>query len=151
MLEIVRWIWVGMALFFLLAEVFTAGFVLACFGIGALAAAIPAFLGFGLVWQLLVFIVVSTIAVLLSRRFADRVTGNQPQGLGVDRVLGKRALVIETIDPHSPSGRVRVDVEEWRADSADGTAIAEGTLVEVLGVDGTRLRVRPVDVEQGSQ
>ena len=145
--ELVRWVWVGMALFFLLAEVFTAGFVLACFGIGALAAAIPAFLGFGLVWQLLVFIVVSTAAVLLSRRFADRVTGDQPQGLGVDRVLGKRALVIEEIGPHSPSGRVRVDVEEWRADADGAMTIKEGTLVEVMAVDGTRLRVRPVPRE----
>ena len=143
-MEMVRWVWIGMALFFLLAEVFTAGFVLACFGIGALAAAIPAFLGLGLVWQLLVFIIVSTVAVLFSRRFADRVTGDQPQGLGIDRVLGKRALVIEDIDPHSPSGRVRVDVEEWRADSESGSAISKGTIVEVLAVDGTRLRVRPV-------
>jgi len=143
-MDLLRWVWIGMALFFLLAEVFTAGFVLACFGIGALAAAVPAFLGFGLVWQLLVFIVVSTVAVLFSRRFADRVTGDQPQGLGVDRVLGKHALVIEDIDPHSPSGRIRVDVEEWRAESEDGSAIAKGTLVEVLAVDGTRLRVRPV-------
>jgi membrane protein implicated in regulation of membrane protease activity len=144
MMEVVRWVWIGMALFFLLAEVFTAGFVLACFGIGALAAAIPAFLGFGLVWQLIVFIVVSTVAVLFSRRFADRVTGDQPQGLGIDRVLGKQALVIEDIDPHSPSGRIRVDVEEWRADSATGAAISKGTVVEVLSVDGTRLRVQPV-------
>jgi membrane protein implicated in regulation of membrane protease activity len=143
-MEIVRWIWVGMALFFLLAEVFTAGFVLACFGLGALAAAIPAFLGLGLFWQLLVFIIVSTVAVLLSRRFADRITGQQPQGVGVDRVLGKQAIVIETIDPLSPAGRVRVDVEEWRADSADGRTIAEGTVVEVLGIDGTRLKVRPI-------
>jgi membrane protein implicated in regulation of membrane protease activity len=149
MTELVRWIWIGMALFFLLAEVFTAGFVLACFGLGALAAAVPAFLGFGLVWQLLVFIVVSTIAVLFSRRFADRVTGDQSQGLGVDRVLGKTALVIESIDPHSPSGRVRVDVEEWRAASEDGSSISEGTIVEILAVDGTRLRVRPVAQETG--
>jgi membrane protein implicated in regulation of membrane protease activity len=145
-MEIIRWIWVGMALFFLLAEVFTAGFVLACFGIGALAAAVPAFLGLGLLWQLLVFIIVSTVAVLLSRRFADRITGKQPQGVGVDRVLGKKAIVIEPIDPLSPAGRVRVDVEEWRADSADGSPIAEGEVVEVLGIDGTRLKVRQLGV-----
>lgn len=143
-MDIIRWIWVGMALFFFLAEVFTAGFVLACFGLGALAAAVPAFLGFGLVWQLVVFVAVSTAAVLFSRRFADRVTGDQPQNVGVDRVLGKTAIVIETIDPHSPAGRIRVDVEEWRADSADGSSIPEGTIVEVLSIDGTRLKVRPV-------
>lgn len=142
--DLFRWAWICIGLLFLLAEVFTAGFVLACFGVGAFAAAIPAFFGLGLVTQLLTFIIVSTLAVLLSRRFADRVTGAQPQGLGVDRVLGKQALVIETIDPDSPAGRVRVDVEEWRADSVDSELIPEGTRVEVLGIDGTRLRVRPL-------
>jgi membrane protein implicated in regulation of membrane protease activity len=142
--DLVRWAWICIGLLFLLAEVFTAGFVLACFGVGAFAAAVPAFLGLGFVTQLLTFIVVSTLAVLFSRRFADRVTGAQPQGLGVDRVLGKQALVIETIDPDSPAGRVRVDVEEWRADSVHSEVIPEGTRVEVLGIDGTRLRVRPL-------
>jgi membrane protein implicated in regulation of membrane protease activity len=143
-MDLIRWVWVVMALFFFIAEIFTAGFVLACFGVGALAAAVLAFLGTGLAWQLGAFVVVSIVAVVLSRPFAERVTGKQPEGVGVDRVLGKQAVVIEAIDPLSASGRVRVDREEWRADSVDGSTIAEGEMVEVLGVEGTRLRVRPI-------
>lgn len=140
--EIVRWVWVGMALCFFLAEIFTAGFVLACFGLGAAVAAGLSFAGVGPVWQLASFVVVSAAAVLLSRRFAERVSAQQAEQVGVDRVLGKRAVVIETIDPSSARGRVRVDREEWRAESADGEAISEGATVEVLAVEGTRLRVR---------
>lgn len=142
-MELVRWVWVVMALFFFIAEMFTAGFVLMCFGVGAAVAALLAFLGLGLAWQLAAFIVVSALAVVLSRPFAERVTGRQPQGVGIDRVLGKSAIVIEAIDPVTAQGRVRVDREEWRADAVDGAAIPVGATVEVVGVEGTRLRVRP--------
>lgn len=144
-MEIVRWVWLGIAIFFFLAELFTAGFVLAAFGVGAAAAALVAFVGLDLPWQLVAFIGVSTVAVLLSRRFADRVTGQQAQGVGIDRVLNKRAVVLEPIDAMTARGRVRVEREEWRADSVTGKSIAGGTIVEVVGVVGTRLQVKPVE------
>uniref|UniRef100_A0A540VI19 NfeD family protein n=2 Tax=Litorilinea aerophila TaxID=1204385 RepID=A0A540VI19_9CHLR len=138
----IPWAWAVMALIFLVAEIFTAGFFLICFGIGAAAAAILAFLGVGLVGQLAGFVVVSTLAVILSRPFARRVSGEGHSSFGVDRVLGKTAVVTVAIDPIQARGRVRVDREEWLADSVDGTPIEVGARVEVLGVDGTRLKVR---------
>ncbi len=144
-MEMVRWVWLGIAVFFFLAELFTAGFVLAAFGVGAAAAALVAFVGLGLPWQLVTFIVVSAAAVLLSRRFADRVTGQQAQGVGIDRVLHKRAVVLEAIDPVTATGRVRVEREEWRADSVTGQTIPIGAFVEVTGVVGTRLQVKPAE------
>ena len=38
-------------------------------------------------------------------------------------------------------GMVRVDREEWRAQSTDGTPIAAGTVVRVADVQGTRVIV----------
>lgn len=144
-MEMVRWVWLGIAVFFFLAELFTAGFVLAAFGVGAAAAALVAFVGLGLPGQLVTFILVSAAAVLLSRRFADRVTGQQAQGVGIDRVLHKRAVVLEAIDPVTATGRVRVEREEWRADSVTGQTIPIGAFVEVTGVVGTRLQVKPAE------
>ncbi|GAB4564082.1 MAG: hypothetical protein Kow0047_13510 [Anaerolineae bacterium] len=143
--ELLPWVWLLIAIFFFVTEIFTAGFVLACFGVGAVVAAIVAFFGLDLVWQLLLFVVVSLVSVLLSRPFAERVTGQQPAAVGVDRVLGKRAIVIQEIDPVTGTGRVRVDREEWRADSIDGRRIEQGSQVLVLAVEGTHLKVRPVD------
>lgn len=140
---ILLWGWIVLALVFFAAEIFTAGFVLLCFGIGALAGAALAFFGLGLTWQLIAFIVATVVAVLLSRPFAERVTSTGPQFLAGDRVLGKRAVVLQAIDPIANTGMVRVDTEEWRAESVDGIAIAKGSVVEVVGVDGVRLRVRP--------
>lgn len=144
------WVWFVIAILFFLGEVLTAGFVLAAFGVGALVATLAALLGASLPVQLVVFIVTSGVGVLLSRRFADRITGPQAQGVGIDRVLGKQAVVLETIDPIKATGLVRVAREEWRADAADNVPIAAGVVVEVLAVEGTRLKVRVVADDEPS-
>ncbi len=136
------WVWFVIAILFFLGEVFTAGFVLAAFGVGALVATLAALLDATLPVQLIVFIITSGVGVLLSRRFADRVTGPQAQGVGIDRVIGKQAVVLEAIDPLTATGLVRVEREEWRADAADNVPIAAGKVVQVLAVEGTRLKVR---------
>lgn len=138
------WGWVVLALLFFGAEIFTAGFVLLCFGIGALAAAGVAFFDLGVAWQLIAFIVASSVAVLLSRRFAEKVTSTGPQHLAGDRVLGKQAVVLQAIDPIANTGMVRVDTEQWRAESVDGGGIPKDSIVEVMGVDGVRLQVRRI-------
>jgi membrane protein implicated in regulation of membrane protease activity len=145
--ELMRWGWFVFALVLFVLEIVTTGFVLAAFGVGAVAAGIVAVLGIGLQWQLAVFAAVSGVSVLLSRRFAERVTGPSPEKVGVDRVLGKTAVVLEAIEPVSAAGRVRVEREQWRAQSADGQPIPTGTMVEVIGVEGTRLVVRAKDAQ----
>lgn len=146
-MDTIRWVWTLMAVFFFIAEIFTAGFVLACFGVGAAVAAVLAWLGLGPIVQLGAFVGVSIAAIFLSRPFADRVAPAHHPGVGADRAIGSRAHVVERIDPASGRGRVRVDSEEWRADSASGEAIAVDAVVTVVGVAGTRLLVR---VDEGA-
>jgi len=138
------WAWIVLALVFFVAEIFTAGFVLLFFGVGALAGAVVAFFGLGMAWQLVAFIVVSIVTILLSRPFAERISSKGPQNVAGDRVLGKHAVVLQTIDPIANTGMVRVNTEEWRAENVDGGSIAKDSVVKVVGVDGVRLRVRPL-------
>lgn len=136
------WLWAVLALIFITAEIFTAGFFLFCFGIGAAAAAAAAWFGASLVWQLSTFIGVSGVALLAARPVANRISGNQANQVGIDRVLNKEAVVTLTIDPVKAQGRVRVDREEWLAETVDGSRLPAGAKVVVLGVQGTRLQVR---------
>ncbi|MGH8977382.1 MAG: NfeD family protein, partial [Acidimicrobiia bacterium] len=66
--------------------------------------------------------------------------------VGATRLNGRRAVVLQAIPsgPHA-TGRVRVEREEWRAESADGGSIEPGQTVVVLRVDGTRLIVRALE------
>ncbi len=140
--ELLRWAWIVVAVFFFLTEVFTAGIVLMCFGVGALAAALTAFLGAGLAWQIVVFIVVSAVAVLLSRPIAARISRPGVQQIAGDRVIGKWAVVLQTVDPLTNTGMVRVESERWRAESMEGEQLEAGEVVEIVGVEGVRLLVR---------
>ena len=136
------WIWMIIAALFVVGEIFTAGFFLLWFGIAAAAAGILAVLGLGAGWQWGAFFVVSAVLYLVSRPFADRLTKKQPPGIGADRFIGKKGLVLEEVDNANNTGRVRLDKEEWRADSVDEKAIPVGSRVEVARMDGTHLVVK---------
>ncbi|MCC6454252.1 MAG: NfeD family protein [Caldilineaceae bacterium] len=136
------WAWFVLALLFTIAEIFTSGFFLVCFGAGAAVAAVAGFLGFSPLAQFAVFIGASGLALFLVRPFANRVSNPNTHMVGIDRVLGREGIVLETIDPARGSGVVRVGHEPWSADAADGMPIAAGVMVQVVGVEGTHLKVR---------
>ncbi len=65
----------------------------------------------------------------------------------IDRLVGEHGTASDAL---SPSGYIRVRGELWRArsesehvDVEGGKAIVQGERVEVIGVDGTLLVVRP--------
>ncbi len=142
-MELDIWIvWMILAAFFIIAEIFTAGFFILWFGVGAAAAGGMALLGVGFAWQLLVFIIVSLALFLASRKFAERVTHEQPPGIGADRFLEQECVVLEEIDNTKNTGRVRLKMEEWRAKSEDDSVIPVLSKVKVVRVDGTHLIVK---------
>jgi membrane protein implicated in regulation of membrane protease activity len=142
--DIFLWVWALLALIFFIAEIFTAGFFLVCFGIGAVVAAGLAYFDVHVVWQMVAFIATSLVTLALLRPFARRVGAHIPNPGGIDRVIGKRAVVLEEINPLAATGLVRIEREEWRADSIDGTTIPKDGMVEVVHVSGTRVIVRAI-------
>ena len=142
------WIWMIVAAFFLIAEIFTMGFFLFWFGIGAAVAGVLALLGVGVGWQLAAFVLVSGVLFVASRRFAERFSKKQPPGIGADRMVGAEGVVLEEIDNVKNTGRVRVKKDEWRADSEMGEIMPEGTRISVTRMDGTHLVVRRIKEEE---
>ena len=64
---------------------------------------------------------------------------------GSGGMRGRRASVVERL---APFGMVRLDGELWRASVGEGAADV-GSEVEVTGIDGLTLRVRPLSKEVG--
>lgn len=136
------WIWFAFAALCIIGEIFTAGFFLLWFGIGAAVAGVLALLGLNALWQWGSFIIISAVLFLISRRFAERVTKEQPPGIGADRTIGKKGVVLEEIDNAKNTGRVRLNKEEWKADSDTDEIIPVGQRVIVTRLDGTHLVVK---------
>lgn len=144
MLDWLPWAWVVLAILFSTAEIFTAGFFLICFGVGAASAGVAGFLGASVEWQFAIFVMVSAVAVVLVRPLANRVSNPNTHLVGIDRVLGKEGIVLETIDPVSGRGVVRINSEHWSAESTENQPIVAGSTIEVVAVRGTHLKVRPL-------
>ena len=137
------WIWFILAALFVVGEIFTAGFFLLWFGVGAAFAGLAALLGLTPVWQLAGFVVLSGFLLAISRKFAERVSREQPSGIGANRIVGATCVVLEEINNHENTGRVRMGTEEWRASSDTGAVLSPGEEVVVTHVSGTQVIVRP--------
>lgn len=139
-------VWAAVAALLVVAEILTLTFVALYFAAGALAASLAAAFGGGTAVQLLVFAIVSVVSLLLTRRPLLQAMQRQPVvPSNAPTVVGKRAVVIKPIlEGPGQRGQVRVGTEHWSARSEAEEAIEEDVTVEVVGIDGVTLVVRPV-------
>ena len=141
--EVWKWLWTIFAIILGIGEMFTAGFFLLPFAIGAGAAAILAWIGANVVAQWLVFFGVSTISLVYLRRFIKRQDEGEQPRVGANRWVGTEGIVLQGIDPHSGAGMVRILNEEWRATAL--APIPAGERIIVTRVDGARLIVERLE------
>lgn len=142
-----RWVWLGTAAVFAVGEIAVAGsFFLLPFAAGALVAAVVAFLGGAVALEWLAFVMVSGLGAAVLRPLARRLDLGPTHAIGANRWVGRQAYVLRDI-PSEPgsTGLIRLDREEWRAESLMGIPIRAGSTVLVSRVDGTRLVVLPLE------
>lgn len=141
--EVWRWLWTVFALVMGVGEIFTAGFFLLPFAVGAAAAAVLAWIGAPVIAQWLVFFGISLFAMAYLRKFIDRQDEGQQPVIGANRWVSVQGVVLQDIDPVSGAGMVKVATEEWRATAHQ--PIEAGTQIVVTEVQGTRFVVEPVE------
>jgi membrane protein implicated in regulation of membrane protease activity len=147
-----RWLWLIAAAVFAIGEMATPGsFFLAPFAVGAFVASILAFGGVSVAIEWVVFLGVSIAVLIALRPVARRLDrAAVDHGVGSRRLLGRTATVLREVPAGDDLGMVRVDREEWRAQSIDGQAIPAGATVRVADVQGTRVIVAPIDLGSGA-
>ncbi len=143
------WIfWLVLGIILIIAEIFTFGFVLFWFGLGALAAALAGMLGFGIVVQFAVFAVTSMALTVMSRTiFSEYIWGaGSSTKMGVDSLPGQIGTVTSDSKGSLKEAAVRVYGSEWTAFPIDGESIfTSGDKVEVVEVRGSSIYVRSAD------
>jgi membrane protein implicated in regulation of membrane protease activity len=140
----VVWTVVGVAL--LIIEVFTPGFVIACFGVACLVTALASLVTDSLSIQLIVFAVGSLIAVFSLRPLFLRYWSKSApeQRTNADALVGQVGKVVEAFDPDTAEGRVLVAGEDWRGVCPEAPNLPLGAKVVVLRVESTKLFVKPL-------
>src|SRR2546421_12181127 len=145
------WIlWCVLGAVLIVAEVFTSGFVLLWFGIGALAAALAGIVGINnLGIQFLIFAIVSIGLTAASRTifvnyFSREKTGGDLKS-GVAALPGKIGTVVSSSRGAMNEGAVKVFGSTWTAYPAAGEEPLEaGDRVQVTRVQGASIYVRRI-------
>jgi membrane protein implicated in regulation of membrane protease activity len=134
----VSWlIWVVAAIALAIGEVLTPGlFFLGPVALSALAAALAAALGAGVLGSFVVFIGCSLASLAFLRPIARRhVRMPALSRTGTDALVGRKGIVTHRVD--ALGGRVRIGGEEWSARSyLDGEVFAEGQTVNIIQIEG---------------
>ena len=136
------YVWLGILVATVILEIATTQMVSIWFAIGALAAFIAALLGVEQLWiQIVVFILVSAIAVIVTRPLVKKMVNRKAEPTNADMVIGKTGIVTEKIDNLAPTGLVKVNGAVWTARSADDSVIEENEKVIVKEIRGVKLLV----------
>ena len=139
--------WLILFVILLVIELFTVNLVSIWFAVGALAAGLVSYFIDNMMIQIAVFIIVSTISLLLTNKFVEKLRNGKIVPTNLDRVIGKIGIVTEEITKLEP-GEVKVDGKRWSAISTK--KIKVGRKVEILSIDGVKLHVKEVEEKEGN-
>ena len=141
-----HWIWLILAVIFMIAEAATVTMVSLWFAAGCLAALVVGLLGGPWSFQVFVALAVSaaTLACLrpvVRKHFTPKLTKTN-----VDAIVGSQGYVLSRIDNVSATGKVKLGAMEWTARSTSGHPIPKGTLVKVDRIEGVKAFVSVAEV-----
>lgn len=138
----VFWLVSMIALF--VVEAVTVNLMTIWFAFGALAALVTSLLGGQLWLQIVVFIAVTVLTLIPTRKLAKKYfSKSHHQPTNADMVIGKDCTVVEDIDNLLATGAVKCMGKEWTARSESGEKIAQGETVTAVAIEGVKLIVRP--------
>lgn len=139
--------WLQCTIILLVIEWFTQGLTTIWFAGGSLVALLLAVCNVSFVVQVIVFLVVSVLLLMNTRKiFVDKLrTGKEKTN--VEALVGEVGVVQDEIKPLEP-GRVLLNGMSWSALSTNEERIEKGVEVRVRRIEGVKLIVKPINSEE---
>ena len=135
--------WLALLIILVVIELFTMGLTTIWFAGGALAAALISIPETPVVFQVIVFLVVSIVLLYFTRPIAVKYFNKDRIRTNTESLIGRQAIVISEINNIEGVGQVNTGGMEWSARSSFNNIILPvGAVVTVLGVDGVKLIVQ---------
>ena len=142
------YIWLIIAGVAFIAEIFTNGFLVFWFGLGALISMVVSFFFPGdYVLQTSVFVLTSTLLIFLTKPLVNKFTKkdkDKEYSTNAYSIVGKKGLVVQDINPVHGVGQIRIANEVWSAKTADDSIIEKGSQIEVTEIQGVKAVVKSI-------
>lgn len=150
MISIPLWIiWLIAAIVFFIGEVLTEGFFLLWFSIGSLVALFFTLITDNMIILSGIFLATSTILLVSTKKLTENFLNSRKKvESNVNALIGKKARIIEALDPIEGFGKVKVNGEVWKAlsnDSSQKFKVGEEVIVE--DIEGVKLIISKINKE----
>lgn len=133
--------WIAAIVILVVVEAITPQLMTIWFALGALGAMIAALLKAPEWSQWIIFVTVSLLSLVLTRPLVKKFTNKKIIPTNVDRIIGERAVVTESINNTLGQGLVTVKGRSWTARSLNDELIESGSCVIVKKIDGVKVLV----------
>ena len=93
-----------------------------------------------------VFVVLSTLLLLLTRPFVEKFVIKKDEKVITNAfsIIGKQAKVTKTMDAITRLGQIKVGQETWTAKTANDAILEEGDVVKVDSIEGVKAIVSKI-------
>ena len=136
------WGWIGVVVVTAAIEAATVQLVTVWFAVGGVAGLIAYAAGLEIWLQILIFAIVSAVALAVTRPIVKKFTNGRRMPTNADRFIGEKAVVTEKIENDLSKGAVKIGGLEWTARSVDSETAEVGEQVTVEAIEGAKLIVR---------
>ncbi|MFW5838314.1 MAG: NfeD family protein [Bacillota bacterium] len=138
--DLIVLVWFSIILIAAFVEINTMDLTSVWFSIGALISFILAIIGFDIIYQVIVFIIVSILLLLSVKPIAKNYFRTNLVNTNADRLIGKIAICTKEIKP-GERGEVKIDGQYWTAITSGDDSVLVDEKVEVLAIEGVKLIV----------
>lgn len=134
------WMWIGVIVLAIIVEVVTDQLVSIWFVPSAIVATILDFAKVGIIWQVLVFLLLSAAGIIFAKLFLPKIAPGGKVKTNIDAIIGERCVVTEKIDNYAGCGQVKVKGQIWSARGVeDSDVFDEGEVLHVVAIEGVKV------------
>ncbi|MDC7124898.1 MAG: NfeD family protein [Spirochaetales bacterium] len=144
LLNNIPFIWLGIAILLIIIEATTVNLATIWFALGALISMVLAFLDIPFVWQILIFLILSSVLLAFTRPVLVKKLRVGAEKTNVESLVGKSGKVIVKITSDQ-KGQVKTGGQIWTAAAIDDKTIEEGSQIKIEKIEGVTLYVSKIE------
>ncbi len=134
------WAWIAIIVIAIIVEAITDQLVSIWFVPAGIAATVMDFFSVDLVWQIIVFLVLSAIGIVVAKTLFAKCRRSSDSKTNIEAIIGERCVVTERIDNYAGCGQARVNGQIWSARGAyEDDTFEVGEVLNIVAIEGVKL------------
>lgn len=134
------WMWIAVIVVALIIEALTDQLLCIWFVPAAIVATILDFVAVDIIWQALVFLILSLVGIFVFRRFLAKFKRDKSGKTNIEAIVGEKCIVTERIDTFAGCGQAKIKGQIWSARGISENDVFEvGDILQVVAIEGVKL------------